>query len=433
MDARRPRVVIVGAGFAGLEAAKALRRSPVDVLVVDRRNHHLFQPLLYQVATAALSPADIAAPIRKILRAQRNTRVLLGEASEVRPDERGLVVDGTRIDYDFLVLAAGATHSYFAHPEWERQAPGLKTIEDATEIRRRFLLAFEAAENEPDPVARAAAMTFVVVGGGPTGVELAGAMAEVARTVLPGDFRTADPRQARVVLVEGQERVLATMPLECSQRALEQLRELGVEVHTSANVTQIDADGVVAGGERIASRTVLWAAGVRASPLGRSLGAALDKAGRVIVRSDLTIEGHPEVFVIGDQAAVVDPRSKALVPGVAPAAIQMGRFAGRAIAREVEAVQAGLPNGKRGERGAFHYVDKGTLATIGRSRAVADIHGRHVSGFIAWLLWAGVHILYLIQFRNRVFVMLGWLWGYIFYDRGARLITGPTASEERAR
>ncbi len=424
----RPRVVIVGAGFGGLQVARALRKSPVDVLVVDRRNHHLFQPLLYQVATAALSPADIAAPIRKVLRKQENTTVLLGEATAVRLADNVIVVDGRDIRFDWLVLAAGATHSYFGHPEWERFAPGLKTVEDATEVRRRFLLAFESAERTDDESERRAALTFVVVGGGPTGVELAGSMAEIARSVLPGDFRRADPRTARVVLVEGGPRVLAAMSKAASQSAERQLHGLGVEVRTGQPVTAIDATGVMLGTdphgtERIEARTILWAAGVTASPLGASLGVPIDRAGRVEVAPDLSVPGHARVFVIGDQARVVDSRTQRDVPGVAPAAIQMGTYLGRVIAHETKAHADGST---ATQRKPFAYHDKGTLATIGRSRAVADIHGRHFSGFIAWSLWAGVHITYLVRFRNRVFVLMSWLWSYVFFDRGARLITGST-------
>lgn len=419
MDSARPRVLIVGAGFGGLQVAQALRRAPVDVLVVDRRNHHLFQPLLYQVATAALSPADIAAPIRKVLRKQANTEVVLGEASAVNLADGVLVVDGRVVRFDWLVLAAGATHSYFGHPDWESFAPGLKTVEDATEIRRRFLLAFEIAESTDDEAERRAALTFVVVGGGPTGVELAGSMAEIARNVLPGDFRRVDPRTARVVLVEGEARVLSGMPEDCSRSARAQLEELGVEVRTGNHVTAIDADGVRMGTERIVARTIVWAAGVRASALGADLGVPVDRAGRVVVQPDLSVPGHRQVFVIGDQAHVVDPRTHQPVPGVAPAAIQMGRFVGDLIARESR-------ERTRAARRPFVYRGKGTLATIGRSRAVADVHGRHFSGFPAWVLWAVVHITYLIRFRNRLFVILGWVWGYVFFDRGARLITGPT-------
>lgn len=438
MNNVRPRVVIVGAGFGGLNAALELARAPVDVIVVDRRNHHLFQPLLYQVATATLSPADVAAPIRKVLRKQANTRVILGEVSAVRLAERCIVVDGHELGYDVLVLAAGASHSYFGHPEWERVAPGLKTIEDATEIRRRFLTAFEAAENTDDPKEREAQLTFVVVGGGPTGVELAGSMAEIAHTVLPGDFRRSDPRRARVLLVEGQARVLSAMPEECSRRALEQLEQIGVEVRTGVHVTEIDERGVVAGGERIEARTVLWAAGVQASPLGATLTndtnrvessthvetsqrVEVDKQGRVVVLPDLSIPGDRDVFVIGDQARAADPVTQKLVPGVAQGAIQMGRFVGRTIAREAASAAR---NEDRPERGAFFYYDKGDLATIGRSRAVANIRGRQLSGFVAWVVWALVHVAFLIRFRNRVSVMLSWVWSYVFFDRGARLITG---------
>jgi NADH dehydrogenase len=419
----RPRVMIVGAGFGGLEAARALCKAPVDVLVVDRRNHHLFQPLLYQVATAALSPADIAAPVRKVLRRQKNTEVVLGEATSVRLADSVVVVDDHEVRFDWLVLAAGSTHSYFGHADWEHFAPGLKTIEDATEIRRRFLLAFEVAERTDDEAERRAALTFVVVGGGPTGVELAGAMAEIARSVLPGDFRRADPRTARVVLLEGEARVLAAMSEESSRAAQAQLEQLGVEVLTNKRVTAVDATSVSVGEERFEARTILWAAGVTASPLGASLGVPIDKAGRVDVAPDLTVPGHPRVFVVGDLARVIDAATHANVPGVAPAAIQMGRYVGRIIASETRAHARGQV---ASQREPFAYHDKGTLATIGRSRAVADVHGRHFFGFLAWMLWAGVHITYLVRFRNRVFVILSWIWSYVFFDRGARLITGST-------
>lgn len=420
----RPRVVIVGGGFGGLAAAQALKRAPVDVLLIDRRNHHLFQPLLYQVATAALSPADIAAPIRKVLRRQRNAEVLLAEVTGIDTAARTVFVGSHSLPYDYLILAAGATHSYFNHPEWEQHAPGLKTIEDATEIRRRFLLAFESAEVEADAEARRAALTFVIVGGGPTGVELAGAIAEIARSVIPQDFRRVDTRTARVVLVEALPRILPAMPEKCSTDAKKQLEELGVEVLLNTRVTRVDESGVVAGdrGEVILpARNVFWAAGVKASPLGALLGAECDRAGRVVVQPDLSVPRHPEVFVVGDMAAVHDPRTGALVPGVAQGALQGGRHAARIIAAEVEAKQRGH---EAPARPAFVYVDKGNMATIGRYRAVADIAGRRLRGLIAWVIWSTVHVLFLINFRSRLAVMLSWVWTYLFFDRGARLITG---------
>jgi NADH dehydrogenase len=422
--AMKPRVVIVGGGFGGLTAAQALKHAPVDVLLIDKRNHHLFQPLLYQVATAALSPADIAAPIRKVLRRQRNAEVLLAEVTGIDTAARTVSVGSHSIPYDYLILAAGATHSYFNHPEWEQHAPGLKTIEDATEIRRRFLLAFESAEVEGDAEARRAALSFVIVGGGPTGVELAGAIAEIARSVIPQDFRRVDTRTARVVLVEALPRILPAMPEKCSADAKKQLEELGVEVLLNTRVTRVDESGVVAGnrGEVILpARNVFWAAGVKASPLGALLGAECDRAGRVIVQPDLSVPLHPEVFVVGDMAAVQDPRTGALVPGVAQGALQGGRHAARIIAAEVAAKQAAQP---APSRPAFTYVDKGNMATIGRYRAVADIAGRRLRGFVAWVIWSTIHVLFLINFRSRLAVMLSWVWTYLFFDRGARLITG---------
>lgn len=422
----RPRVVIVGGGFGGLTAAQALKHAPVEVLLIDRRNHHLFQPLLYQVATAALSPADIAAPIRKVLRRQRNAEVLLAEVTGIDTAARTVSVGTHSIAYDYLILAAGATHSYFSNPEWEQHAPGLKTIEDATEIRRRFLLAFESAEVEADPEARRAALTFVIVGGGPTGVELAGAIAEISRSVIPQDFRRVDTRTARVVLVEALPRILPAMPEKCSADAKQQLEEMGVEVLLSTRVTRVDESGVVAGdrGETIIpARNVFWAAGVKASPLGALLGAECDRAGRVVVQPDLSMAAHPEVFVIGDMAAAKDPRTGALVPGVAQAAMQGGRHVARIIAAEVQAKQSGR---EAAPRPAFVYVDKGNMATIGRYRAVADIAGRRLRGFVAWLIWSFIHVLFLINFRSRLAVMFSWVWTYLFFDRGARLITGKS-------
>jgi len=421
----RPRVVIVGGGFGGLTAAQALKHAPADVLLIDRRNHHLFQPLLYQVATAALSPADIAAPIRKVLRRQRNAEVLLAEVTGINTAARTVSVGSHAISYHYLILAAGATHSYFSNPEWEQHAPGLKTIEDATEIRRRFLLAFESAEVEGDAEARRAALTFVIVGGGPTGVELAGAIAEIARSVIPMDFRRVDTRTARVVLVEALPRILPAMPEKCSADAKKQLEELGVEVLLNTRVTRVDESGVVAGdrGELIlAARNVFWAAGVKASPLGAMLGAECDRAGRVVVQPDLSVPQHPNVFVVGDMAAAKDPRSGSLVPCVAQGAMQGGGHVASIIAAEIVAKRAGRT--EAAARPAFHYVDKGNMATIGRYRAVADIGGQRLRGLIAWIIWSTIHVLFLINFRSRLAVMFSWIWTYLFFDRGARLITG---------
>jgi NADH dehydrogenase len=407
-----PHVVIVGGGFGGLYAARAFRRSPVRLTVVDRRNHHLFQPLLYQVATAALNPSDIAAPIRSILRRQRNARVLLAEAVGVDAGARVVKLADGELSYDYLILGTGVTHAYFGRDEWAAHAPGLKTIEDALEIRRRVLTAYEAAEREEDAGRRAGWLTFAIVGGGPTGVELAGALAEIARHALVRDFREIDPAEAKVVLLEGGPRLLPAFPEDLSAKAQRQLERLGVEVRTGALVDAIDAEGVVVGGERLRARAVVWAAGVTASPLARSLGAPLDRAGRVQVEPDLSLPGHREVFVVGDLAAVQD-RGRP-VPGVAPAAIQMGRHAARCIRRDL----AGKP------REPFRYLDKGTLAVIGRNAAVANLRRLRLSGFLAWLAWLFIHILYLIGFRNRALVMFQWAWAYFTYQRGVRLITG---------
>jgi NADH dehydrogenase len=415
-----PRVVVVGGGFAGLACARALRRAQVTVTLVDRKNHHLFQPLLYQVATAALNPADIAAPIRQVLRRQENAEVVLGEVSGLDlAGRRVLLADGDALPYDALVLATGATHSYFGHEAWAPLAPGLKTLEDALEIRRRILVAFERAERERDEAARRAQLTFVVVGAGPTGVELAGAISEIARSALAGDFRRIAPESARVVLVEAAARVLPPYPPDLSEKARAQLERLGVEVRTGAPVTAIDAEGVTLGAERIDARTVLWGAGVRANPLGAALGAPLDRAGRVLVAPDLSVPGHPEVFVAGDLASV--QRAEGPVPGVAPAATQAGRHAAQNALRVL-----------RGEPTVpFRYRDKGSLATIGRAAAVADLRGWRFSGLLAWLAWLLVHVYFLIGFRNRVAVILQWAWSYLTFKRGARLIT-ETAEQWRA-
>ena len=408
-----PRVVIVGGGFGGLYAARALRRAPAAVTLADRSNHHLFQPLLYQVATAALSPANIAVALRRVLRRQRNVSVVMAEAVAVDLRRKRVELQGGALDYDYLVLATGATHSYFGHDDWAAHAPGLKTLDDALEIRRRMLLSYEAAERETDPDRREALLTFVVVGGGPTGVELAGALAEIARHVLLRDFRRIDPAAARVVLVEAGPRLLPAFPADLSQAALERLQRMGVQVRLGIAVTGIDGRGVALGAERIESRCVLWAAGVQASPLARSLGVPLDRAGRVPVEPDLSVPGAPEVFAIGDLAAMKMPDGRP-VPGVAPAAIQSGRHAARNIRR--------LLRGEKTE--PFRYLDKGSLATIGRAAAVAQIGRLHLSGFIAWVLWLVVHILTLIGFRNRFIVLIEWAVVYLRYERGARLITG---------
>jgi NADH dehydrogenase len=404
----RPHIVILGSGFGGLYAAKHLKNAAARVTIIDRRNFHLFQPLLYQVATAALNPSDIAYPIRSILRHQKNTNVILGSALAVDPDRKVVKLTDGEIAYDYLVVATGATHSYFNHQEWAPNAPGLKTIEDALEIRRRVLLAFEMAERETDPAVQKAWLTFVIVGAGPTGVELAGALSEIARQTMVRDFRNINPSSARVILLEGKDRVLPPYPPDLSEKAAKQLRELGVEVITSATVTGIDDHSVRMGETTIPTRTVLWAAGVQASPIAKSLGAPLDRAGRVMVNDDLSLPNHPEVFVVGDVATLETP-----VPGVAPAAIQEGTHAAKNILR----LMRGQPTRP------FHYFDKGSLATIGRAAAVADFGKLHVSGFLAWFSWLAVHIFFLIGFRNRVLVILQWAWAYLTFQRGARLIT----------
>lgn len=418
-----PRVVIVGAGFGGLYAARALAHAPVKLTVLDRTNHHLFQPLLYQVATAGLSPGEIAAPIRSILHSS-NTEVLLAEVTGFDLARRTVQIPGEDVPYDFLIVAAGAQHSYFGHEEWEPLAPGLKTIEDALEIRRRVLLSFELAEKQAAFGETAAPLNFVVVGGGPTGVELAGTLAEICHHALTHDFRSIDPARAHIMLIEGGPRVLPTYPEDLSRSAEQQLHHLGVEVRTSTMVTGIDPGAVDAGGVRLSAAVVLWAAGVAASPLGKKLGAEIDRAGRVIVQPDLSLAGHPEVFVIGDLAAAKDQQGRPL-PGVAPVAIQQGQFVAKLIRREVESSASSSSRGTA-SRPAFHYWDKGSLATIGRAAAVADFGKIHISGFIAWLSWLFVHIFFLIGFQNRLLVFIQWAWSYFTYERGARLITGST-------
>ncbi len=414
-----PRVVVVGAGFGGLQVARGLAQAPVQVTVIDRHNYHLFQPLLYQVATAELSPADITAPIRSVLRRQTNTDVLLGEVTAVDTERREVMVRdcaGARdlvVPYEYLVLATGAMGSYFGHEAWEPLAPGLKSIEDATTIRRRLLLAFEAAEEEMEanPVKAARLLTFVVVGGGPTGVELAGAIAEVAHQVLVKDFRHIDTHTARVLLIEGEPHLLAPFPEGLAAAAERKLRRLGVEIRTGAHVEDVTADGVVVRGERIAAGTVIWAAGVKASPVGQWLGTPVDRAGRVLVQADCSVPGHPEILVIGDTAslAAVGPA----LPGVAPVAMQQGRYVARVIRARAVGETTDTP---------FSYVDKGMLATVGHTYAIAHIGRVQLHGLPAWIVWMAVHILYLIGFRNRVLVLLQWAWVYLTSQRGARVI-----------
>jgi NADH:quinone reductase (non-electrogenic) len=422
----KPRIVIVGAGFGGLNAARALAKAPVQITVIDRKNFHTFQPLLYQVATAGLSPGEIAAPIRSILRSDRNVEVLMAEVTGFDLDRRIVLTPDFQIPYDYLIVAAGATHSYFGHEDWEVFAPGLKTIEDALEIRRRVLLAFELAERQVAAGETTSPLNFVVVGGGPTGVELAGTLAEISRHALAHEFRSIDPARTHILLIEGGPRLLPAYAEDLSRSAEDQLRGLGVEVRTSAMVTQVEAGAVHMGETRVPATVVLWAAGVAASPLGNKLGAPVDRAGRVPVNPDLSLPGHPEVFVIGDLAAAKDEQGK-LLPGVAPVAIQQGRFLAKAIRKEVEGATGKGPRATGPDsRAAFHYWDKGSLATIGRAAAVAQFGKIHISGFIAWLSWLFVHILFLIGFRNRLLVFIQWAWSYVTYERGARLITGST-------
>lgn len=410
----RPKVVIIGGGFGGLKAAKALARKPVDVTVIDRKNHHVFQPLLYQVATSALSPGEIASPIRRILHRHKNIKVLLGEVAgfDTRNNEVRLE-DGTLIPFDYLIVAAGARHSYFGHDEWETSAPGLKTIEDAVEMRRRILLAFEVAERQAYFTGVQPPLDFVVVGGGPTGVELAGAIADIARQVLASDFKAIDTRKAHVILFEGSDRILGTFAKDLSDSAKEQLEELGVDVRLNSFVTEIAPGKVKVGDEWIHCDVVLWATGVAASPLGKELGAETDKAGRVFVQPDLTIPGHNNIFVIGDMASLKQANGQP-VPGVSPAAMQMGENAAKNILRDI----GGKP------RKDFSYLDKGTMATIGKKKAIADLRGWHFSGFIAWLMWLVLHVTFLIGFRNRIYVLLEWFWAYITREHSARLVTG---------
>jgi NADH dehydrogenase len=416
------KVVIIGGGFGGLYAAKAFRKLPVDLTVVDRRNYHLFQPLLYQVATGALSPGEIASPIRHVLYKQKNTRVLMGEVEAIDPETKEVILrSGDRVPYDTLIVAAGATHHYFGHPEWEKNAPGLKSIEDATEMRGKILLAFERAEMEHDPQLRQAWLTFVVVGAGPTGVELAGALGEIANDTLKHDFRSINPRETQIFLIEGEDRVLPPFPPDLSRHAEKSLEQLNVQVRLKTRVTSLDENGVVInnGGkdERIASKTVLWAAGVQASPLGQVLhdraGAPLDKSGHVIVNPDLSVPGHPEILVIGDLANYSHQTGKPL-PGVAQVAMQMGGYSAKLVRARLEGRSIA----------PFHYFDKGNLAAIGRAAAVAQLGKVHLWGWVAWVIWLFVHIAYLIGFDNRLVVMMEWAYNYFTFNRGARLITG---------
>jgi NADH dehydrogenase len=418
---QKPRVVIVGAGFGGLEAAKKLACKDVFVTVIDRTNYHLFQPLLYQVATAALSPADIAAPIRAVLSKCKNMEVILAELRSVDVNAKKVKMsDGAELDYDFLVLATGARHSYFGHDEWEKLAPGLKSLEDAIEVRRRLLTAFEYAERITDEAARRAAMTFVIIGGGPTGVEMAGAIAEIARHTLAKDFCHIDPSQARVILVEGDPRLLSAFPEDLSASALKQLVDLGVEVRTGARATDLTETGVQVGDEFIPCRVKIWAAGNNASFVGKTLGVPIDRVGRVMVNDDLTIPGHPEVQVIGDLANFSHQTGQPL-PGVSPVAMQQGRLAARNILAMID--------GHKPQR--FYYWDKGSMATIGRHKAVADLKLVHLSGLPAWLAWLFVHLIFLVGFRNRLLVLFQWAWAYLTFNAGARLITRNFQSETR--
>jgi NADH:ubiquinone reductase (H+-translocating) len=413
---RRSRVVIVGAGFGGLSAAKGLARAHADITVLDRHNYHLFQPLLYQVATAGLSPGDIAGPIRGVLRRQQNASVILAKVSGVDVARREVIAEGRRIPYDDLIIATGAEHAYFGH-DWASFAPGLKTIDDATYLRRRILLAFERAETEPDAAERRRLLNFVVVGGGPTGVEMAGAIAELAKRALASDFRSIDPRSARILLLEAGPRLLPSFDPALSEKARRSLEQLGVDVRLGSGVTDCDSVSVSVGRERIETRTIIWAAGVQASPAAEWLGAESDRAGRVKVQSDLSVPGHPNIFVIGDAACAIGADGEPL-PGVAPVAKQQGQYVARLLIARAEGKT--LP--------PFRYRDYGALATIGRKRAVAQMGAFKLSGFVAWLLWSVAHIYFLIGFRNRLAVALHWLWNYVTFQRGTRLITGISGS-----
>lgn len=419
-QAKIPRVVIIGAGFGGLEAAKKLTCEDVKLTVIDRTNYHLFQPLLYQVATAALSPADIAAPVRGVLSQCKNVEVMLAEVQSIDVNAKKVKLTDGEVDYDYLIVSTGARHSYFGHPEWEKLAPGLKSLEDAVEIRRRILLAFEYAEKTSDEAARKAAMTFVIIGGGPTGVEMAGAIAEIARYTLAKDFRHIDPSQARVILVEGEAKVLASYPEDLRDSAMKQLADLGVEVRTGVHATNLSEQGLQVGDEFIPCRVKIWAAGNNASFVGKSLGVPVDRVGRVMVNNDLTIPNHPEVQVIGDLANFPHQTGQPL-PGVSPVAMQQGRHAARNILMMI--------GGDEPQR--FWYFDKGSMATIGRNKAVADLRLVHLTGIPAWLAWLFVHVIFLVGFRNRLAVLFQWAWAYFSFNKGARLITRNFQAEQR--
>ena len=432
---RRPRVVIVGCGFGGLFAARALRRAPVELTVIDRNNYHLFQPLLYQVASAALGPADIAQPIRMILRGQANALVVLAEVTAVDLEARTVLAGATQIPFDYLLLAPGAVDNYFGHPDWHRFAPGMKEVEDATLIRSRLLRSFEIAEIESDPALRAAHLSFVIVGGGPTGVELAGAIKELAVDVVPRDFRVADTRKARVILIEAGPRLLPALHADSSERATRQLEDLGVEVRLGKPVTDIFDGGVEVGGERLPSYNVIWAAGVRASPLVARLAAAAGTptgpGGRLKVAADCSIPGHPNVFVIGDAASLTDSDTGLSVPGVSQGALQMGRYVARVIQEDLRRGGPTAVNDTR-KRG-FHYKDLGSMATVGKSRAVVELGRLHFGGLLAWLAWLALHVTTLIGFRNRISVLLSWIYSYVFFRRGSRLITRTPEQLDQAR
>jgi NADH dehydrogenase len=408
--AARPKVVIIGAGFGGLEAARALRKTDADVTVIDRHNHHTFQPLLYQVATAVISPADIAWPVRSILRRQQNASVMLGSIRSIDTKARVVRADTVELPYDYLVIATGVTHSYFGHDDWQNAAPGLKTLTDATKIRSRVLLSFERAETATDEADRKRLLTFVIVGGGPTGVEMAGAIAEIARQTLRFDFRNIDPRAARILLIEAGPRILPAFPEDLSAYAEKSLRKMGVEVMTSTMVTDVKRDHVMLGQRKIESEAIVWAAGVKASAAAEWIGAEADRAGRIKVNPDLSVPGYPEIFAVGDTATLTRP-----IPGIAPAAKQMGKYAGREITARIE--------GNQTPRAPFVYKHAGDLATIGRKSAVVKLNKVKLTGFIGWLFWSVAHIYFLIGIRNRLMVAMTWLWSYVTYQRGARLIT----------
>ena len=427
-----PQVVIVGAGFGGLNAAQELAKAPLKITLIDRRNYHTFQPLLYQVATAGLSPGEIAAPVRSILRSHKNVEVLMADVLGFDLQRKLVETSDAEIPYDYLIVAAGSSHAYFGHDDWEPLAPGLKTIEDALEIRRRILLAFELAERQAAAGEAFMPLNFVVVGGGPTGVELAGTLAEICHHALTHEFRSIDPARTHILLIEAGPRILPSYAEDMSRSAQEQLQHLGVEVRTSTMVTNVEPGAVTVGQTRLAATVILWAAGVAASPLGKKLGAPIDRAGRVLVEPDLSLPGHPEVFVIGDLATLKDEHGK-MLPGVAPVAIQQGHFVAKLIRNAVKPVgtvaspsRALREGGRVDPRPAFHYWDKGSIATIGRAAAVAEFGKIHISGYLAWLSWLFVHIFFLIGFRNRILVFIQWAWSYVTYERGARLITGST-------